>query len=95
MRRFVWDLHGGWKAFLRCLWVDGALWVTFVFLAYMGELSWPAGLLMGVILLHHALIAMHLQWYRKALPITQNMLDKTSVMQAAQKWKKESQGRMN
>ena len=95
MRRFVWDLHGGWRALVRCLWADGVFWVTFVFLAIMGDLSLAAGFLAAVILVHHALITMHLRWYRMALPITQNMLDKTEVMKQAQEWKQGSDSEAN
>lgn len=73
--QFVWRLHGGWKGYGRAMLRDWAVWLVLGVLIWEDVMSWGPGLFVGVILLNHAIVRMHLEWYRGALVQTQSWLE--------------------
>ena len=90
MTQFVWRLHGGWKGYGRAVLRDWAVWLVLGVLLWEDVMPWGVGLFVAVILLNHAVVRMHLEWYRRALVQTQNWLDQSiAYMQRDQqaKWR--------
>lgn len=90
MTEFVWRLHGGFKGYSRAVLRDWPVWLIVGVLLWEGVMSWGVGLFVAVILLNHAIVRMHLEWYRGALVQTQRWLDHSIAYMKkdqAQKWR--------